>query len=39
MAQEGTNFMRQFRDKTSHDITNITASQLLMIWDHYDLDG
>lgn len=37
--EKRTNFMRQFRNKTNHEVTEISSEQLLLIWDHYDEDG
>ena len=33
------NFLRQFRNSTNHEFTDISANQFLQIWDHYDNDG
>lgn len=33
------NFLRQFRTKTSQEFGEISAAELLMIWEHYDRDG
>ncbi|GFT80211.1 calbindin-32 [Nephila pilipes] len=33
------NFMRQFRDKNTRELKNLTASQFMEVWSHYDRDG
>lgn len=33
------NFMRQFRDKNTRELKNLTASQFVEVWSHYDKDG
>ena len=33
------NFMLQFRDLHSRDLLNLTSTQFLDIWQHYDNDG
>ncbi|OQR78474.1 calbindin-32-like [Tropilaelaps mercedesae] len=33
-----TNFMRQFRDKKTRELKNLTASQFMEVWSHYDHD-
>jgi hypothetical protein len=39
-SQEKTdNFMKQFRNNTNNDLSELAASQLLAIWEHYDQDG
>lgn len=38
-ANVGTNFMRQFRDKKTRELKNLTASQFMEVWSHYDHDG
>uniref|UniRef100_A0A914X5Y7 EF-hand domain-containing protein n=1 Tax=Plectus sambesii TaxID=2011161 RepID=A0A914X5Y7_9BILA len=38
-SEKGENFMRKFRNRTNSDFSHITASELIAIWDHYDLDG
>ncbi|GFV15466.1 hypothetical protein TNCV_4834921 [Trichonephila clavipes] len=32
------NFMRQFRDKNTRELKNLTASQFMEVWSHYDRD-
>lgn len=31
--------MRQFRDKNTREIQNLTATQFMEVWSHYDRDG
>lgn len=38
-ANVGTNFMRQFRDRKTRELKNLTASQFMEVWSHYDHDG
>lgn len=38
-ATTTTNFMRQFRDKKTRELKNLTASQFMEVWSHYDHDG
>uniref|UniRef100_A0A6M2D7X3 Putative calmodulin synganglion overexpressed n=2 Tax=Rhipicephalus microplus TaxID=6941 RepID=A0A6M2D7X3_RHIMP len=39
-GNKGTpNFMRQFRDKKTGELKNLTASQFMDVWSHYDKDG
>ncbi len=33
------NFLRQFRDEQSKEIKQLTATQFMEIWSHYDVDG
>lgn len=33
------NFMRQFRDKNTHQLKNLTSMQFMEVWSHYDKDG
>ena len=33
------NFLRQFRDKDSREFKQISASQFMDVWNHYDADG
>ena len=33
------NFLRQFRDEQSKEIQQLTATQFMDIWSHYDIDG
>ncbi|GIX87118.1 putative calbindin-32 [Caerostris extrusa] len=33
------NFMRQFRDKNTRELKNLTATQFMEVWSHYDRDG
>lgn len=33
------NFLRQFRDKETREFKQITASQFMDVWNHYDSDG
>lgn len=35
----GQNFMRQFRDKNTRQLKNLTSTQFQEIWGHYDHDG
>ena len=34
-----TNFMRQFRDPDSRELTKLSANQFMDVWSHYDKDG
>lgn len=34
-----TNFMRQFRDPESRELTKLSANQFTEVWSHYDKDG
>lgn len=34
-----TNFMRQFRDPESRELTKLSANQFMEVWSHYDKDG
>ncbi|XP_013784598.1 calbindin-32-like, partial [Limulus polyphemus] len=38
-VKTGGNFMRQFRDKKTREIQNLTATQFMEVWSHYDRDG
>ena len=33
------NFLRQFRDESSLELKQLTATQFMEIWSHYDTDG
>lgn len=33
------NFMRQFRDPESRELTKLSANQFMDVWSHYDKDG
>lgn len=33
------NFLRQFRDEQSKEFKQLTASQFMEVWSHYDIDG
>ncbi len=33
------NFLRQFRDEQSKELKQLTATQFMEIWSHYDIDG
>jgi hypothetical protein len=33
------NFLRQFRDEQSKEFKQLTASQFMEIWSHYDTDS
>lgn len=33
------NFMRQFRDKNTRQLKNLTSIQFMEVWSHYDKDG
>lgn len=33
------NFMRQFRDKNTRQLKNLTSAQFMEVWSHYDKDG
>ena len=33
------NFLRQFRDEQSKEMKQLTASQFMEVWSHYDIDG
>jgi len=33
------NFLRQFRDKESRELTRLSAVQFMEVWEHYDTDG
>lgn len=35
----GQNYMRQFRDKNTRQLKNLTSTQFMEIWSHYDHDG
>ncbi|KAF7492950.1 Calbindin-32 [Sarcoptes scabiei] len=34
-----SNFMRQFRDKNTRQLKNLTSIQFMEVWSHYDHDG
>lgn len=34
-----SNFLRQFRDKDSRELQQLSAAQFMKIWEHYDEDG
>lgn len=34
-----TNFMRQFRDPESRELTKLSANQFMDVWSHYDKDA
>ena len=34
-----TNFLRQFRDKDSRELQQLSAAQFMKVWEHYDEDG
>ncbi|KAM7283850.1 hypothetical protein ISCGN_000955 [Ixodes scapularis] len=38
-SKGSANFMRQFRDKKTRELKNLTASQFMDVWSHYDKDG
>jgi hypothetical protein len=33
------NFLRKFRDEQSQELKQLTATQFMEIWSHYDIDG
>lgn len=33
------NFLQQFRDEQSKELKQLTASQFMEVWSHYDIDG
>ena len=33
------NFLRQFRDAESRELTRLSAAQFTEVWNHYDNDG
>jgi hypothetical protein len=33
------NFLLQFRDEQSKELKQLTATQFMEIWSHYDIDG
>ena len=37
--RKNENFLRQFRDEQSKELKQITATQFMEIWSHYDIDG
>ncbi|KAK2724677.1 hypothetical protein QYM36_001242 [Artemia franciscana] len=37
--EKATNFMRQFRDPESRELTKLSANQFMDVWGHYDKDG
>lgn len=38
-TEESNNLLRQFRDKQTREFKQITASQFMEVWNHYDQDG
>ena len=34
-----SNFLRQFRDVESREMTRLSAVQFMEVWEHYDSDG
>ena len=34
-----SNFLRQFRDKDSRELQQLSAAQFMKVWEHYDEDG
>ena len=36
---EASNFLRQFRDKDSRELQQLSAAQFMKVWEHYDEDG
>ena len=34
-----SNFLRQFRDKDSRELQQLSAAQFMKVWEHYDDDG
>ncbi|XP_023319585.1 calbindin-32 [Eurytemora carolleeae] len=34
-----SNFLRQFRDSDSREISKLSAAQFIQVWEHYDEDG
>ena len=34
-----SNFLRQFRDKDSRELQQLSAAQFMEVWEHYDDDG
>lgn len=34
-----SNFMRQFRDSETRELTKLSANQFMEVWSHYDKDG
>jgi len=38
-AFNATNFLRQFRDKESRELKQLSAAQFMGVWEHYDSDG
>lgn len=37
--RSSNNFMRQFRDKNTRELKNLTSNQFMEVWKHYDKDG
>lgn len=37
--QKKGNFLQQFRDEQSKELKQLTASQFMEVWSHYDIDG
>ncbi|XP_023242422.1 calbindin-32-like isoform X2 [Centruroides sculpturatus] len=38
-SRYGGNFLKRFREKGSYDLKNLTATQFIEVWSHYDNDG
>ncbi|XP_076371001.1 calbindin-32-like isoform X2 [Tachypleus tridentatus] len=38
-CQKKYNFMRQFRDRNTRKLNNLTSAQFMEVWSHYDADG
>ena len=36
---DATNFLRQFRDVESRELQQLSATQFMEVWEHYDSDG
>lgn len=36
---QASNFLRQFRDKDSRELQQLSAAQFMKVWEHYDDDG
>lgn len=36
---KAANFMNQFRDTSTKELTNLTSTQFIEVWSHYDKDG
>ncbi|XP_013788379.2 calbindin-32-like isoform X1 [Limulus polyphemus] len=39
VCQKNYNFMRQFRDRNTRKLKNLTSAQFMEVWSHYDADG